>query len=56
MSVCENRVLRDILGSESVGLVGDWRKRHREELHDLYSLRGIILLMSGRLGLMGNIV
>jgi hypothetical protein len=24
--VCENRVLRNMLGPESVGLVGDWRK------------------------------
>ena len=39
-----------------MGLLGDWRKLHREELHDLYSSPVIILLMSRRVGFMGIIV
>jgi len=30
-------VLREIFGAEWDGVVGEWRKVHREELYDLYS-------------------
>jgi hypothetical protein len=33
-----NRVLRKIFGAKSEQIMGDWRKVHSEELHDLYSV------------------
>jgi hypothetical protein len=33
----ENRVLREILGSEGKEVTGDWRRLGSEEIHDLYS-------------------
>jgi hypothetical protein len=35
--VFENRVLRRIFGPKRDEVKGEWRKRHNEELHDLYS-------------------
>jgi hypothetical protein len=37
LRVFENRVLRRIFGPKRDGVTGGWRKRHNEELHDLYS-------------------
>jgi hypothetical protein len=31
-------VLRRIFGSEREEVVGDWRRLHNEELHDLYAI------------------
>jgi hypothetical protein len=39
--VSENRVLRRIFGSKRDVMMGDWRKLHYEELHDLYSSPGM---------------
>ena len=36
LRVFENRVLRRIFGSKRDGVTGEWRKLHKEELHDLY--------------------
>ena len=33
----ENRILREIFGTERDEVTGDWRRLHSEELNDLYS-------------------
>jgi hypothetical protein len=38
----ENKVLRRIFGQKRDEVIGDWRKLHNEELHDLYSSPSII--------------
>ena len=38
LRVFENRVLRRVFGPKRDGLIGVWRKLHKEELRDLYSL------------------
>jgi hypothetical protein len=40
--VFENRVLRRIFGPKGDEVVGEWRKLHSEELHNLYSSPDII--------------
>jgi hypothetical protein len=40
--VFENRVLRRIFGPKRDEVVGEWRKLHSEELHNLYSSPDII--------------
>jgi hypothetical protein len=46
--VFENRVLRRIFGPKRDGVMGDWRKLHNEELHNLYSLPDIIRMIKSR--------
>jgi hypothetical protein len=46
--VFENRVLRRILGSKRDEVMGDWRKMHNEELHNLYSSPYIIRMITPR--------
>ena len=36
LRVFENRVLRNIYGAEGLGVIGEWRRIHSEELYDLY--------------------
>jgi hypothetical protein len=36
--VFDNRLLRRILGPKRNEMIGDWRKLHIKELHNLYSL------------------
>jgi hypothetical protein len=43
----ENRVLRIFGPKRNVG-IGEWRKLHNEELHDLYSLPSIIRIIKSR--------
>jgi hypothetical protein len=38
----ENRVLRKIFGLERDKVIGEWRRRHNEELNDLYASPNII--------------
>jgi len=46
--VCENRVLRRILGLRSDEVTGEWRKLHNEELNDLYSSPNIVRVIKSR--------
>jgi hypothetical protein len=38
LKLFDNRVLRGILGPKRNEMIGDWRKQHNKELHNLYSL------------------
>jgi aryl carrier-like protein len=46
--VFENRVLRRIFGPKRVEVMGEWRKLHNEELHNLYSSPDIIRQVKSR--------
>jgi hypothetical protein len=46
--VFENRVLRRIFGPKRGGVTGEWRKVHKEELHDFYSSPNIIRIKKAR--------
>jgi hypothetical protein len=48
LRVFENRVLRRIFGPKRDEVMGEWRKLHNEELHDLYSSPGIIRIIKLR--------
>jgi hypothetical protein len=41
-SQTENRFLRSIFGPKRDEVIGEWRKLHNEELHNLYSSQNII--------------
>jgi hypothetical protein len=45
--VFKNRVLRRIFGPNRE-VMGDWRKLHNEELHNLYSSPNIIRMIKSR--------
>jgi hypothetical protein len=56
LRVFENRVLRRIFGPKRDAVMGDWRKLHNEELHNLYSSPNIIrMIKSKRTGWAGHI-
>jgi hypothetical protein len=40
--VCENRVLSRMFGPKGDEVTGEWRKRHNEELNDLFSSQNIV--------------
>jgi hypothetical protein len=46
--VFENRVLRRIYEPKRDAVMGDWRKLHNEELHNLYSSPNIIRMIKSR--------
>jgi hypothetical protein len=46
--VFENRVLRKISGSKRDEVVGEWRRRHNEELNDLYFAPNNIRVIKSR--------
>jgi hypothetical protein len=48
LEVFENRVLRRIFGPKMDEVMGDWRKLHNGELHNLYSSPDIIRQMKSR--------
>jgi hypothetical protein len=45
LRVFENRVLRRIFGPKRDDVMGDWRKLHIEELHNLYFSPNIIRMI-----------
>jgi hypothetical protein len=48
LRVFENRVLRRIFGPKRDEVMGEWRKLHIEELHNLYSSADIIRQVKSR--------
>jgi hypothetical protein len=46
--VFENRVLRRISGPKRDEVMGDWRKLHNEELHNLYSSLSIVRMIQSK--------
>jgi hypothetical protein len=48
LRVFENRVLRRIFGLTRDDVMGEWRKLHNKELHDLHSSPSIIRIISRR--------
>jgi hypothetical protein len=46
--VLENRMLRRIFGSRRKNAIQGRTKLHSEELHDLYSLPGIVMMIKSR--------
>jgi hypothetical protein len=46
--VFENRVLRRMFGPKRDEVMGEWRKLHNKELHDLYSSPIIIRIIKSR--------
>jgi hypothetical protein len=56
LKVFENSVLWRVFGLKRDEMVGSWRKVHKEELHNLYSLPDIIrMIESRRYGWTGNV-
>jgi hypothetical protein len=52
----EKRVLRRTFGPKRNEVMGDWRKLHNEELHNLYSLPNISrMITSRRMKLAGHV-
>jgi hypothetical protein len=49
LRVTENRVLRRIFGPKRDRVMGEQRRLHNEELHDLYSLPSIIRIIKLRM-------
>jgi hypothetical protein len=48
LRVFDGRVLRRIFLPKREKVVGGWRKMHKEELHNLYSLPSIIRMIKSR--------
>ena len=48
LRVFENRVLRRVFGPKRDEVTGEWRKLHKEELMDLYSLPNIVRVVKSR--------
>jgi hypothetical protein len=53
--VFENRVLRRIIGPKRDRVMGGWRKLRIQELHDLYSLSVVRIIMSKRMRWAGHV-
>jgi hypothetical protein len=48
LRVFENTMLRRIFGPKRDGVTGGWRKLHKEELRDSYSLPSVIRTIKSR--------
>ena len=48
LRVFENRVWRRVFGSKKDEVTGEWRKLHKEELNDVYSLPNIVRVVKSR--------
>jgi hypothetical protein len=48
LRVSENSVLRRIFGPKRDDVTGEWRKRHNEELNDLYSSPSIFQVIKSK--------
>ena len=48
LRVFENRVLRRAFGPKRDEVTGEWRKLHKEEFRDLYSLLNIVRVVKPR--------
>jgi hypothetical protein len=48
LKVFENRVLMGVFGPKRDEVTGEWRKLHKEELNDLYSLPNIVRVVKSR--------
>jgi hypothetical protein len=46
--VLENRVLRRVFRPKRDEVTGEWRKLHKDELNDLYSLSNIVRVVKSR--------
>jgi hypothetical protein len=56
LTVFENKVLTRIFGTKWNEVTGQWRKLHKEEIHNLYSSPNIIRQMkSGRMRWTGHV-
>jgi hypothetical protein len=42
LKVFEDRLLRRVFGPKRDEVTGEWRKLHKEEINDLYSLPNIV--------------
>jgi hypothetical protein len=54
LKLFEDRVLRRIFGPKRDEVMGEWRKLHNKELHDLYSSPSIIRIIKSRDDEMGG--
>ena len=48
LRVFENRVLRKVFGPKRDEVTGEWRKLHKDEPNDLYSLPNIVRVVTSR--------
>ena len=51
----ENRVLRRVFGLKRDEVTGEWRKLHKEEFRDLYSLPNIVRVKPRRMRWAGHV-
>ena len=49
LRVFENRVLRRVFGPKRGEVTREWRKLHKEELRDLYSVPNIVRVVKSRM-------
>jgi hypothetical protein len=48
LKVCDNKVLRRMVGPKGEEVTGGWRRLHNEELHNLYPSPNIIRMIKSR--------